>query len=829
MLPSHGVPGSLVGVPVPALRRRRHTLLALVLLYGLLAIAVSLVGPSLGSRVFWLAAVAPLATVIYGVVAASQIGDDGIWTESYSWVPALGLDLDFRLDGFAVLMLFVIGVVGVAVFTYAASYFDHAPRVTRTAASLLAFAGAMVGLVVSDNVFLLFLFWELTSVTSFLLIGTKDEEAGARSAALHALLVTGGGGLAMLGGLVLVGQSAGSYDISDWVASPPGGTVVSVGVGLILVGALTKSAQVPFHSWLPGAMAAPTPISAFLHSATMVKAGVFLVARLAPAFATLGVWRWMVLGAGAASVLLGGYRALRQHDLKLVLAYGTISQLGLLMVLFGAGTEETTLAGCLLLVAHAAFKASLFLTVGVIDHQTHTRDLRVLSGLGRRWPVVAGAAALAAASMAGIPPLLGFISKELALKGTLEDTMPAGSVLLAVVVVGSMFTVAYSARFLWGAFGTADTSHGLERELVGEGAPHPSKAFAAAPVVLGALGLVFGLVPGLLDGLIGGAVDALGYPEAKVSLHLWAGVNAALGLSALIIAGGAVLFLARVAVERWQARLPHVPSALGVYEASLRGVLRGSGRLTGVTQSGSLPVYLGVIILTAVALPIIPLVSAGGPEEWPAFVDSPLQIVLGIVIVVAAFAATRTHRRFVAVLFLGAVGYAMVGMFLVQGAPDLALTQVLVETLGIAAFVLVLRHLPEGFPSSMSPGRRLVPAVIGASVAVFVFVFLLSTGTLRDTSLTPDGAADAVAAGTASVSEEYLARSEPDAYGLNVVNVILVDFRGFDTMGEITLLVVASLGVIGLVRAGRRRTGADDDALDEPVATTPRDPIEEET
>ena len=814
--------------PVPALRRRRHTLLALVLLYGLLAIVVSVTGRSLGARVFWLAAVAPVATVVYGAVAAGQIGDDGVWTESYSWVPALGLDLEFRVDGFAVLMLFVIGVVGVAVFTYAASYFDHAPRVTRTAASLLAFAGAMVGLVVSDNVLLLFLFWELTSVTSFLLIGTKDEEAGARSAALHALLVTGGGGLAMLGGLILVAQSAGSYDLSEWVASPPSGTVVSVGVGLILVGALTKSAQVPFHSWLPGAMAAPTPISAFLHSATMVKAGVFLVARLAPAFATIGVWRWMVLGAGAASVLLGGYRALRQHDLKLVLAYGTISQLGLLMVLFGAGTEETTLAGCVLLVAHAAFKASLFLTVGVIDHQTHTRDLRVLSGLGRRWPVVAGATALAAASMAGIPPLLGFISKELALKGTLEDAMPAGSLLLAVVVVGSMFTVAYSARFLWGAFGPADTHHGLDRTLIGEEAPHPSKAFAAAPVALGALGLVFGLVPALLDGVIGDAVDALGYPEAKVSLYLWAGVNAALGLSVLIIAGGAVLFLGRVAVERWQARVPHVPSALGVYEASLRGVLRGSERLTGVTQSGSLPVYLGVILLTAVALPIIPLVSAGGPEEWPAFVDSPLQIVLGIVIVVAAFAATRTHRRFVAVLFLGAVGYAMVGMFLVQGAPDLALTQVLIETLGIAAFVLVLRHLPEGFPSSMAPGRKLVPAAIGASVAVFVFVFLLSTGTLRDTSLTPDGAADAVAAGDASVSEEFLVRSEPDAHGLNVVNVIIVDFRGFDTMGEITVLVVASLGVIGLVRAGRRRSGTDDD-MDDTAPAGVGEPASEDT
>ncbi|MCU0311410.1 MAG: DUF4040 domain-containing protein [Acidimicrobiales bacterium] len=769
---------------------------------------------------------APLATVAYAVAAGVWIGDDGAWTESFSWVPALGLEMDFRLDGFGVLMLMVIGVVGVAVFAYSAGYFHGTTRTTRTATSLLAFAGAMVGLVVSDNVLLLFLFWELTSVTSFLLIGTKDEELGSRSAAQHALLVTGGGGLAMLGGLVLVAQSAGSYDLSAWVASPPSGTTVTVGVGLILVGALTKSAQVPFHSWLPGAMAAPTPISAFLHSATMVKAGVFLVARLAPAFADLGVWRWMVLGAGAGSLLLGGYRALRQHDLKLVLAYGTISQLGLLMILFGAGTEETTLAGCVLLVAHAAFKASLFLTVGVVDHQTHTRDLRVLDGLGRRWPVVAGAAALAAASMAGLPPLLGFISKELALKGLLEDAAPAGAVLLVVLVVGSTFTVAYSARFVWGAFGPAegDGVHADDapREVTGADAPHPSKAFAAAPVVLGVLGLVLGLVPALLNGLVGAAVRALGFPEADVSIHLWAGVNAALGLSVLIIGLGAVLFIARRTVERGQASVPPLPSAFGAYEHVIRGVLRGAERLTGVTQSGSLPVYLGVILLTAVALPVLPMLSAGGPDEWPALVDSPLQLVLGFVMVVAALAATVTRRRFVAVLLLGAVGYAMVGMFLVQGAPDLALTQVLIETLGIAAFVLVLRHLPEGFPRTMTPGRRLVPAVIGVIVAAFVFVFLITTGALRDTTLTPDRAAEDVAAGTASVSEEFLVRSEPEAHGLNVVNVIIVDFRGFDTMGEITVLVVASLGVIGLVRAGRRRFAQDDgDHAADEVARVP--------
>lgn len=780
-----------------------------MLSYALLAVVVAAVGRRLGSRVFWVGALAPLATVVYAATAAGRLADDGPIVESWSWVPQLGLDLTFRLDDFGLLMVAVIGVVGFGVFAYAASYFHDGPEVPRTAAVLLVFAGSMLGLVLADNVLLLFGFWELTSITSFLLIGTNHETPSARAAALHALLVTGAGGLAMLGGFILIGQSAGTYDLSAWVAAPPSGSLVTAGVVLVLLGALTKSAQVPFHAWLPGAMAAPTPISAFLHSATMVKAGVVLVARLAPAFATVGPWRWMVLGAGGASLLLGGYRALRQHDLKLVLAYGTISQLGLLVILLGAGTPATAFAGCALLVAHALFKASLFLTVGVIDHQTHTRDLRALTGLGRRWPVVAAAACLAAASMAGLPPLLGFVAKEFTLKGVLEPDMPARVVMVVLVVAGSMLTVAYSARFAWGAFGPADTRHGMERTVVGATAPHPSPRFAAAPVVLAAAGVVFGLAPFLLDGLVGGATAALGYGSVTTELHLWGGVNAALAASVVVIAGGAVLFAGRVRVERWQGALPHPPSALGVYEWSLRALLHGADRLTAVTQSGSLPVYLGVVLVTVVAVPVIPLLSLGGPARWPALVDSPLQLVLGAVIVIAAFAAARSRRRFAAVLFLGAVGYSMVGLFLVQGAPDLALTQVLVETLGIVAFVLVLRHLPEGYPRRMVPGRTVVPAVIGTLVGVFVFVFALTAGSLRDTTLTADGAAGATADGTATVAEEYLVRSSPEAHGNNIVNVIVVDFRGFDTMGEITVLVVAVLGVVGLVRAGVRRRGSD--------------------
>jgi multicomponent Na+:H+ antiporter subunit A len=810
---------------VPRALRKDLPLLLTTFVFVATALVVAAVGRSMGPRVFYVAALAPLWTLGWAIWAMTRL-DDGPLTERHTWVDGLGLAVDMRLDWFSMLLVLMIAGIGLCVFGYAASYFHAGPEVPRTAAILLLFAGAMFGLVCSDNLFLLFTFWELTSITSFLLIGADDTKAGARAAALHALLVTGGGGLAMLGGFVLIGQAAGTFSLHAILEDPPTGTAVGVGLVLVLAGALTKSAQVPFHAWLPGAMAAPTPISAYLHSATMVKAGVYLIGRFAPAFALVGPWRWIVLSAGSASMLLGGYRALRQHDLKLVLAFGTISQLGLLVILFGAGVPELAFAGCVLLLAHAAFKAALFLTVGIVDHQTHTRDLRSLTGLGRRWPAFAAGAALAAASMAGLPPLLGFIAKELALDGLLGDGVPAPAVLLAVVVVGSMFTVAYSARFLWGAFGPADTHHGLDRTLVGADAPHPSKAFAVAPMVLAGLGLLLGVVPALLAPLVDDAWEAFGYEGHAPHLSLWHGLTAPLGLSALVIAGGAALFVGRARVERWQGSMPHPPSALGAYERSLKGLLSGSDRVAGVVQSGSLPVYLMVLLGTLVVVPGVPLVLNGGPEEWPAFVDSPLQLVIGAIMVTSALAAAVIQKRFAAVILLGAVGYGISALFVVQGAPDLALTQLLIETLGVVAFVLVLRHLPEGFTPTVAPARKVLPAIAGLAVALFVFYFAISAGSVTGTP-TPDASlagTDSHAdlehgeteTGDITVSEEYLTRSLPEAHGRNVVNVIVVDFRGFDTLGEITVLVVAALGVAALVVAGRRDP---DGSLEDPEDT----------
>ncbi|HVL52623.1 MAG TPA: proton-conducting transporter membrane subunit, partial [Actinomycetota bacterium] len=400
-------------------------LLALLLLHGLLALAAPLAARRMGPRVFLLCGLAPLITVVWAASVSAPILAGGAVAQHLEWVGPLGVHLDLRVDGFTLLMIALISGIGTLIFIYSSWYFSPRPGLGKFAATLTAFAGSMLGVVLADNLLALFLFWELTSVTSYLLIGFEDHKAAARSAALQAILTTGAGGLAMLGGFVLIGQAAGTYSLSGILADPPTGGVVAGGLVLVLLGAFTKSAQVPFHSWLPAAMAAPTPVSAYLHSATMVKAGVYLLARFSPAFAPL-VWFWrpVVMGVGLASMLIGALRALKQNDLKLVLAYGTVSQLGFLVLLVGAGHPALAFAGAAMILAHGLFKATLFMLVGIIDHQAHTRDLRALSNLGWRFPAMFGIAAVAVASMAGLPPLLGFAAKEAALEAILHEGGP---------------------------------------------------------------------------------------------------------------------------------------------------------------------------------------------------------------------------------------------------------------------------------------------------------------------------------------------------------------------------------------------------------------------
>jgi multicomponent Na+:H+ antiporter subunit A len=774
----------------------------ILLLAAFAAVGLALIafGARLGPRAFLVGALPAVAAVAWVITQLGDLTNGTPVTEHAAWVGSLGLAIDLRLDGFAATMSLIIASVGVAVFVYASRYFAAAAADLGRLAGLLAlFAGSMLGLVQADHLLVLYTCWELTSITSFLLIGNRHTEPRARAAALHALLVTGGGGLALLGGLLVLGHEAGTYRLSEILAHPPTGGGVTLAIGLVLIGALTKSAQYPFHAWLPGAMAAPTPVSAYLHSATMVKAGVFLVGRFSPSFAEVGLWRPLVLGAGCCTLLAGGLRALRQHDLKLLLAFGTVSQLGLLMILFGAGTPATVTAGWVLLVAHAAFKGALFMVVGIIDHQTGTRDIRRIPHLGEGWRGIKAVTLLAALSMAGVPLGAGFIAKELAYDALADGGFAGASLVLAVAVAGSMLTVAYAARFCWGAF---LGPRGSEQDQDAPPVARPGWVLVAPPALLALVGVVLGVTPGVLDRIATSSLTGFGDASPSVHLGLWHGVGLPLGLSALTLAGGAVLWTG----DRWvQPRLAwggRLPSGADAYLAALRGIGGTSARVTGLVQNGSLPVYAGVILATAALAPAAVLASDWDWPGWPAFGPT-REVPVALGLIVAALSAAAVRRRFAAALFLGVVGYAMAGLFVLSGAPDLALTQVAVETLSTVVFVLVLRRLPERFERQSTPRRRALRLVISGTVAATVFVFAMLSAGAR---LGPP------------VSDEMVARSVPDGHGRNVVNVILVDFRGFDTVGEITVLAVAAIGAVALARVGRRGRPDAGEELDEASA-----------
>jgi multicomponent Na+:H+ antiporter subunit A len=753
----------------------------LLVAHAVVGIAILSMTGRLQRAAWWVGALPMLATLAYAGAYWNQVLDGRPVTEHIPWISGLDLAIDLRLDGFGLLMLLIVSGIGVAVMAYGSRYFSPSAAAARTAGLLVLFSGSMLGLVLADNLLFLFTCWELTSITSWLLIGTRNTDPAARSGALHALLVTSLGGLALLAGLVLLGQSAGTYLLSEIVAAPPGGATVTAALALILVGVVTKSAQFPTHAWLPGAMVAPTPVSAYLHSATMVKAGIYLAARLAPAFAVAGGWRQAVTTIGVVTMLLGGLRALRQNDLKLLLAMGTVSQLGFLLVLVGIGRPEATLAGIMLLSAHALFKGALFLVVGIVDHEAGTRDRRELAGFGEGWGAVKAVTLISAASMAGLPPLFGFIAKEGAYEAFAYDGF-WGGVTLAGLVAGSILTVAYSARL-------AATILPRPRSAAAS-PPAPKPSFIAPAVVLTVLTLAGGIAAGIFEPIIDRAVGDLEPGIEAVSLSLWHGFNLPLALSAITVLLGVLLVAARQPVARIQAALTPPWGGEEAYAAAIRGLNTSARKLTGVVQNGSLPIYIAVILLTAVLLPGAVFLANASWPGWPDLADSPLQVVAATVVIGAALAAAAVRRRFAAVLTLGVVGYGMGLVFLVQGAPDLALVQFSIETLTIVLFMLVLRLLPDQFESRPT-GRSIqgLRVLVSATVALVVFGFVLVTGTDRQT--TP-------------VATGLIERSLPEAEGRNVVNVILVDFRGLDTLGEVGVLVIAGLGIVALARIGRR-------------------------
>ena len=772
---------------------------------------VALVAPLLFRRIgrsaFYVLAAVPAAAFIWLLVTFSRYtGADQTLASgapnappsvTIPWIPELHVELAFRMDTLAAVLSILILGVGSLVLFYCARYFR--PGDTQMGAfgsQLLAFAAAMFGLVTADDLILLFIFWELTTVLSYLLIGYSAHRLSARRAALQALIVTTLGGLTMLVGMVLIGNTAGTLRISEILAMAPQllerGAVVDIAIVLMLVGAVSKSALVPFHFWLPAAMAAPTPVSAYLHAAAMVKAGIYLVARLAPGFSESTYWHAVVLVLGLSTMLLGGWRALRQYDLKLILAYGTVSQLGFLTLVVGLGNSEAAIAGLGLLLAHGFFKATLFLVVGIVDHQSGTRDIRKLSGIHRSAPKLFIVALIGAASMAGVPPLLGFVAKESVYETFVHYAEKQGTagaaVLLAGVVIGSILTFAYSARFVWGGFATKANCQ-----------PTPFKqvpwTFLAAPGILAAVTVLFGLWPAPLDAAIASYADLYPADGAPTHLALWHGFTTALLLTVITIGAGLLLFRQRTRVEAVQARFTAPLDAERSYR-SIVGVLDDVAVwVTGRTQRGSLMFYLFVILSVAVVTPLFALIVRDAPlaEEFHWF-DSPLQPVIAVGIILGALAAARANKRFLAVLMVSVTGYGIALIFALQGAPDLALTQMLVETIVLVAFVLALRSLPARLWKREPAGHRMLRALLGIAFGATMVMIAMTAMSSR-------------------VAEPISLAFPELAYkvggGANIVNVTLVDIRAWDTFGEIAVLTMAATGVASLIfvrgRGDKRR------------------------
>ncbi len=711
--------------------------------------------------------------------------------ESLPWMSALQVDLDFHLDGFGRLFALLITGIGAVILLYAPVYLEGDQERGRFLAFLLLFQASMLGVAVADNFLLFFVFWELTGLSSYLLISHYREEEISRWNALQALLVTGLGGLSLLAGLLLLGLATGEWKFSTLLAMDfhlsehPHYPYI---LALVLLGALTKSAQFPFHFWLPNAMVAPTPTSAFLHSATMVKAGILLLVKISPLLAATEAWSVILVTLGGLTAALGAGRGLIQTDLKKILAWSTLSVLGLLTLLLGLGTELAQKSALLLLCGHALYKAALFLTVGNLDHATGTREITRLGGCRRAMPWTAAAALLASFSMAGFPPFFGFLGKEYIYKSStyLDDWIPF---LVAPTLFANMLLFAMALKVGWHPFWST---------------PPPSSSAAihecrwemwAGPLLLGWGGLLLGLFPQTwLTPLLEPALaDLTGRPVA-IEISLWHGFQLPLFLSLVTVTGGAILYLSRKAVWRRVAGLhPETWTLDGLYRHLFQKWIALSRWHTTLLQSGSLSRYLTIILLVGCTLlvyefAIIQQPFASLQRTLPGIVE----ICLFLLATGGAALATFGKSALLLLTGLGAVGFTISVYYVLYAAPDLAITQILVETLTLVLFVLVIRRLPRVRPQGGRPGLQLFQAILAGTVGLFVCLILLKAQSWQ------------VAPSIGSIFGEL---SYPEAKGKNVVNVILVDFRALDTLGEITVLTIAALGVATLTF---RNTGKED-------------------
>lgn len=760
-----------------------------LLLIVLLSLLGSLV-PLLGSNnkrttCAFLSALAPATALVVVLAQASHVLGGEVLYFSTPWIPALGLDLALRLDGLSLLFTLLILGIGLLIVLYTRFYLAAQDSMPRFYALLMLFMTAMLGIVMADNLLLLWMFWELTSLASFLLIGFWHTQSDARRGARMALTVTGMGGLALLAGILLIGQIVGTYDMQAVLASRD---VIQQdprylpALLLVLLGAFTKSAQFPFQFWLPQAMAAPTPVSAYLHSATMVKAGVFLLARLHPALAGPDSWLYIVGLTGLMTMIYGAYFALIKHDLKNVLAFSTISHLGLITLLFGLDSRMAVVAGVFHILNHAMFKASLFMIVGIIDHECGTRDMRKLKGLWRYMPMTMVLATLAAASMAGVPLLNGYLSKEMMLTETLETHLLGGlSWLIPVLAtLGSLLSAAYALRFVRNVF-----FDGPPRDV--SRTPHEPPMLMRAPILfLVALCVIVGLLPAITATALvhAAAAAALADPVPEFHLQIWHGFNLPLLMSVVALTGGLLLYIFRGPLFHFQRQFQTV-NPLKIYEGSTQRLVRAAQKGLDALENGSLQRYMLWVVVTVLCL------AGGGLMGLSVLTGTqphqPLDGLLvsgALITMLAGLATAILHRqRLIALLMLSVVGLMVSLAFARFSAPDLALTQLAVEVVTMILLMLALFFLPQRTPKESS-GPRIVRDVLlsaGFGGVVASLNYALLTRPLN------------------SISDFHLTHSVPGGGGHNVVNVILVDFRGFDTLGEITVLCIAAIGIYKLL------------------------------
>ncbi|MQB15357.1 MULTISPECIES: monovalent cation/H+ antiporter subunit A [Pseudomonas] len=751
-----------------------------------------------------LAGLVALVGTIQVALLYPQIAHGGVIREEFMWLPSLGLNFVLRMDGFAWLFSMLVLGIGTLVSLYARYYMSPDDPVPRFFAFFLAFMGAMLGLVISGNLIQIVFFWELTSLFSFLLIGYWHHRADARRGAYMALMVTGAGGLCLLAGVMLLGHIVGSYDLDQVLAAGDqirAHSLYPVMLALVLIGALSKSAQFPFHFWLPHAMAAPTPVSAYLHSATMVKAGVFLLARLWPSLSGSEEWFWIVGGAGALTLLLGAYCAMFQNDLKGLLAYSTISHLGLITLLLGLNSPLAAVAAVFHILNHATFKASLFMAAGIIDHESGTRDIRKLSGLVRLIPFTATLAMVASASMAGVPLLNGFLSKEMFFAETvfISSTQWVEIALPLIATIAGTFSVAYALRF------TVDVFFGPPATDLPH-TPHEPPRWMRAPVEL----LVFtcllvGIFPAQVVGsiLAAAALPVVGGTLPEYSLAIWHGWNAPMIMSLVAMTGGVVLYLLlRKQLKRGRFEYPPLIGYFNGkrgFERCLVVMMRGVRRIEKRISTKRLQTQLFLLVLLAVIGAMIPMINSG--LSWgdrPKIPGSIVFVTLWLLAIACALGAAwqAKYHRLAALTMVSVCGLMTCVTFVWFSAPDLALTQLVVEVVTTVLILLGLRWLPRRIeevsplPSSLRKARirrlrdLLLSTAVGGGMALLSYAML--------TRQTPN-----------DISSFYLSRALPEGGGSNVVNVMLVDFRGFDTLGEITVLGAVALTVYALLRRFR--------------------------